>query len=207
MPYRVYVIQLRDSYGKRDHSHLPALYVGQSHYTPEDRLGQHARGYWTGSRYAGKHIWRLRPELYEDLPPVYERFLAEGLERDRALRLAEAGFTVRSDGVIPKVPLRDLRPFDASELVAVEDLFDRMVFSVVARRLRPQRIDDVVAILRGERGAPLNALVVTPCAELGRFAHVERPAVRDRIVTMVLSRWLFERDGGLLDLPSHRPRD
>ena len=203
MPYRVYVIQLRDSYGKRDHPHLPALYVGQSHYTPEQRISQHAGGYWTGSRYAGGHIWRLRPELYEDLPAVDDRLAAERLERNRALRLAPAGFTVRSDGVIPKVPASCLRPFGSDELAAVEDVFDRMVFAVVARRRRPQTVDDVVAILRREKDVVLQELVATPCDEIGRFAHVQQAAVRERIKTMLRSGWLIGADAGRrLELPS-----
>ena len=122
--YGVYVIQLQVSYGPRDHPHLPALYVGSSHYTPEKRFGQHRDGYATASRQAGPHVWRLRPELYEDVPLVDARYEAERLERERALRLAEAGFTVRSDGEVPKVPPDLLRPFNAVDLARVEDHFD-----------------------------------------------------------------------------------
>ena len=43
--YGVYVIQLRASYGPRDHPLLPALYVGSSHYTPAERFRQHRDGY------------------------------------------------------------------------------------------------------------------------------------------------------------------
>jgi hypothetical protein len=200
--YGVYVIQLRASYGPRDHLHLPALYVGSSHYTPEERFRQHWHGYATASRQAGPHAWRLRPELYEDVPLVYDRYEAERLERERALRLAEAGFTVRSDGEVPKVPHDRLRPFDAADLARVEDHLDRAAFAVVARGVRPLKIEEVAAILLDESTVGVASMIHTPCEEIGRFAHVESAAVVARLHEIVQRGWLTMCADGTLGLPA-----
>lgn len=131
-----------------------------------------------------------------------DRYEAERLERSRALRLAEAGFTVRSDGVIPKVPLNRLRLFDALELAAVEDHFDRAVFAVVARRLRALRAKDVAAVLVREPGVDVGSLIQTPSEDVGRFAHVEPEAVAARVDEIVKRGWLQAASDGTLSLPA-----
>ena len=201
MVYGVYVIQLRDAYGPRDHPQLPSLYVGSSHYTPEERFRQHRDDYWTKSRLAGPHVWRLRPELYDDLPLVYDRYEAERLERERALRLAEAGFTVRSDGVVPKVPAARLRLFDTSELHGVEDHLDRAAFAVVARGLRPLRVEDVTAVLLRTQGVEIGSLIQTPCEDVGRFAHADPGVVAARVAEVVERGWLKAGSDGTVSLP------
>jgi hypothetical protein len=200
--YGVYAIQLRASYGPRDHPHLPALYVGSSHYTPEERFRQHRDGYAAASRQAGPDVWRLRPELYEDVPLVYDRYEAERLERERALRLAEAEFTVRSDGEVPRVPPDRLRPFDAVELARVEDLFDRAAFAVVARGVRPLRFEEVAAILLDAPTVNAASIIHTPCDEVRRFTHVGSAAVVARLREIVERGWLTMSADGTLGVPT-----
>jgi hypothetical protein len=89
--YRVYVIELDESL--RRGTEKPAVYVGQSARTPEERFEQHLRGE-RASRYVRDHGVRLRPRLYNSYPSVTSRADAETLERHVADRLRRRGFTV-----------------------------------------------------------------------------------------------------------------
>ena len=62
--YRVYVIELDESL--RQGTGKPAVYVGQSAKTPEERFEQHLRGE-RASRYVRDHGVRLRPRLYNPI--------------------------------------------------------------------------------------------------------------------------------------------
>src|SRR5690348_2791275 len=87
--FGVYVIQLKSC---EERSALGGLYVGSSWYRPSERLRQHNEGYETGSEAIRGQCRRLRPELYLDLPWHWDRRKIVALERNRAQRLAEAGF-------------------------------------------------------------------------------------------------------------------
>lgn len=89
--YRVYVIELDESL--RQGTGKPAVYVGQSAKTPEERFEQHLRGE-RASRYVRDHGVRLRPRLYNSYPSVTTRADAEALEKHVADRLRRRGFTV-----------------------------------------------------------------------------------------------------------------
>ncbi len=89
--YRVYVIELDDSL--RNGTDKPAVYVGYSAKTPEERFAQHLRGE-RASRHVRDHGVRLRPRLYRSYPAATSRPEAEALERHLADRLRRRGFTV-----------------------------------------------------------------------------------------------------------------
>jgi hypothetical protein len=89
--YRVYVIELDDSLRKG--TDKPAVYVGHSAKTPEERFAQHLRGE-RASRHVRDHGVRLRPRLYQAYPVATSRPEAEALERHVADRLRARGFTV-----------------------------------------------------------------------------------------------------------------
>ncbi len=89
--YRVYVIELDDSLRKG--TDKPAVYVGYSAKTPEERFAQHLRGE-RASRHVRGHGVRLRPRLYQAYPAAANRPEAEALERHVADRLRRRGFTV-----------------------------------------------------------------------------------------------------------------
>jgi hypothetical protein len=87
--YGVYVVQL-------DH-HSNYVYVGQTWYTPDERLAQHNTG--LAVFHAAKPFKRgmrgtLRPDLYEHLPRVKSQAQSEALEAATALALRKAGFRV-----------------------------------------------------------------------------------------------------------------
>jgi len=91
--YSVYVIELDDAVGPRVCPDKPAVYVGQTVVTPEERFEQHRRGY-RSSRIVRKHGVRLRPRLYRNFGPYETRAEAEAAELQLARRLRNRGFTV-----------------------------------------------------------------------------------------------------------------
>lgn len=94
--HRVYVVELapevldvaRMRAENPDHRpDRPPLYVGQTGHTPEERFAKHKAGV-KANGFVRDHGLRLRPDLYEHLPPMEweqslraERRLAEGLRR------------------------------------------------------------------------------------------------------------------------------
>ena len=92
--HRVYVIELapqalasrRMQVANPDHRpDRPALYVGQTGHTPEERFQKHRSGV-KANAFVRDHGVRLRPDLYEHLPAfpwlrslVEEKRLAEAL--------------------------------------------------------------------------------------------------------------------------------
>ncbi len=89
--YRVYLIELDESLRKG--TEKPAVYVGYSAKTPQERFAQHLRGE-RASRHVRDHGVRLRPRLYQAYPVATSRPEAEALERHVADRLRRRGFTV-----------------------------------------------------------------------------------------------------------------
>jgi hypothetical protein len=75
--YSVYVVELDDS--KRRGTPNPAVYVGQTAHTPEQRLAKHLSGE-RSSRHVRGHAVRLRPDLYERYNPLATRLKAEAKE-------------------------------------------------------------------------------------------------------------------------------
>jgi hypothetical protein len=146
---QVYVVQVWLPYRSRTHLPLPWLYVGSSAHPPEHRLQQHRDGGRTATKMLrDAYFWRLRPELYDDLPFAWDRTDVVELEHDRAARLGLAGFTAWSDGVRHAVPANCVRPYDEGELVAVQEHVNHHVDSVVASARRPLSVDEIVTILR-----------------------------------------------------------
>ncbi len=84
--YQAYAIELDDEVGSRG-SDLPWIYVGQSHYSPEERFAQHKSGI-RPSRVVRKYGVHLRLDLTADQPflrtaeeaHAYERWLFEWLK-------------------------------------------------------------------------------------------------------------------------------
>ncbi len=90
----MYVIELDES--KRRGTPKPALYVGQTMHTPEERLKQHER-HEKSSRHVRGHVVRLRPDLYEEYNPMPTRTEAEAKEKWLADQLRSQGYDVYSN--------------------------------------------------------------------------------------------------------------
>jgi hypothetical protein len=89
--YSVYVIELDES--KRRGTLNPAVYVGQTVHSPEERLAKHLGGE-RSSRHVRGHAVQLRPDLYEELNPLPSRAEAEAKEAWLADLLRSEGYDV-----------------------------------------------------------------------------------------------------------------
>ena len=98
--YNVYVILLNKE-AKKKYSrkyggwkNKPAVYVGETSYTPEERIAQHKEGGFVSSRYVYNHGIELMPELYEEYNPLSSREQSELVETVLAEKLRRLGYTV-----------------------------------------------------------------------------------------------------------------
>jgi hypothetical protein len=89
--YSVYVIELDES--KRRGTPKPAVYVGQTVYSPEHRLAKHLSGE-RSSRHVRGHAVKLLPDLYEEHNPMATRGEAEAKEAWLADLLRSEGYDV-----------------------------------------------------------------------------------------------------------------
>ena len=92
--YSVYVIELDES--KRRGTPKPALYVGQTAHTPEERLAKHGN-HERSSRHVRGHVVGLRPDLYQEYNPLRTRAEAEAKEKWLADQLRSQGYDVYSN--------------------------------------------------------------------------------------------------------------
>jgi predicted GIY-YIG superfamily endonuclease len=92
--YSVYVVELDES--KRRGTPNPAVYVGQTVHSPEQRLAQHLSGEHS-SRHVRGHAVQLRPDLYEEHNPLPTRAEAEAKEAWLADQLRSEGYDVYSN--------------------------------------------------------------------------------------------------------------
>jgi hypothetical protein len=98
--WRLYVIELDDGVGPREHPTFPWVYVGESTLSPEQRFEQHRKRARNNkgplfSRVVADHGRRLRPDLYEHEPPLYTREEAKIAEAVLGDRLARAGYSIK----------------------------------------------------------------------------------------------------------------
>jgi predicted GIY-YIG superfamily endonuclease len=95
--YSVYVIELapevRERRGCPPANGKPAVYVGQTADTPEERFAEHLAGH-RAARIVRDHGVRLRPRLYLNYGPYATREEAETAEAHLAERLRRRGFCV-----------------------------------------------------------------------------------------------------------------
>lgn len=97
--WRVYVIELTDAVGPRDPG-FEWLYVGETSKDPQVRFAQHRAGPVNGQRrlhstVVFKHWVRLRPDLYEQEPPLYSAAAAKRAEKALANRLHREGYSIK----------------------------------------------------------------------------------------------------------------
>ena len=88
--YNVYVIELDPSLRAGE---KPAVYVGETTRTPEERFEQHKAGY-RSSKWVRKFGVRLRPRLYRSYNPIATREEAKAIEKRLGEKLAARGYTV-----------------------------------------------------------------------------------------------------------------
>ena len=95
--YSVYVIELRPEArikrGCPPPNGRPAVYVGQTADTPEERFAEHLAGY-RAARIVRNYGVRLRPRLYRNYGPYPTREEAVAAEARLAEKLRRRGFCV-----------------------------------------------------------------------------------------------------------------
>lgn len=200
MARRVYVIELGPGAGHRRDPRLPWLYVGSSARDPKLRFAQHCRGY----RSAGivkRHALRLRPELYEDLPAHRSSKAALAAEKERARELAACGFVAHCDGVSHGQTGRGRRrggrgggdvpgewtEWNRERLEPVISHLDHAIRELVESSFEPLDPGRCAALLWGERSFWVRDHIdqEDPPPAYGRFAHVRRDVLAERIDELV----------------------
>lgn len=183
---RVYVIELASAVGKRRDPRIPWVYVGCSARSPEVRFDQHKRGY-KSARFVRRFGERLRPDLYEDLPPVVGSNEAVTAERTRATQLARAGFIAHCDGVSYGKRAGDWTGWSYRRLLRVSEHVDAAIMDLVECTFRPPTVKMCAHLLWGTRGFWVDELIDQddPAPPFGLFAHVRREALERRIDVLV----------------------
>jgi hypothetical protein len=89
--YHVYVMELEPEAPSESR---PAVYVGETGQTPEQRFAKHKAGGLTASPVVYRRGLRLRPDLWAGVGPFAKREEAEAAELTVARRLRSAGYDV-----------------------------------------------------------------------------------------------------------------
>ena len=89
-----YAIELSDDAGDREGSDKPWVYVGETSLTPEERFAKHRAGH-KSSRWVKKYGVRLRPDLYEDQPPLRTKAESVAYEAWMYAYLKATGYPVK----------------------------------------------------------------------------------------------------------------
>jgi hypothetical protein len=84
----VYVIELAGDDGRR--MNPPAVYVGQTSLSPQERFANHKRGHRASRHVRQRGLW-LRWRLFDALNPLPDREAAEAAEVELAERLRASG--------------------------------------------------------------------------------------------------------------------
>jgi hypothetical protein len=178
---RVYVIELAHAAGRRRDPRIPWVYVGSSARDPEIRFAQHARGY-RSSGIVKRHALRLRPDLYEDLPPFRGSRPAQAAEVERARELAGAGFVAHCDGVSYGREGGVWEEWGRERLDAVGERADAAARELFEAAFAPLDLEDCARLLHGERGFWVDEYLdrSDPPPAYGLFSHVRLDALAAR---------------------------
>ena len=92
----VYVVELSDDAGERQHPDLPNVYIGSTAKTPQERFDQAKQGVFSGDGWVEQYGVGLMPNLYERFNPIPGwRLVAECVEHCLAEDLQLRGYSVR----------------------------------------------------------------------------------------------------------------
>jgi hypothetical protein len=180
------VIELDRSAGRRRDPRIPWVYVGSSARSPEERFGQHLRGY-KSARLVKRHALRLRPDLYEDLGSFRGSKTACRAESKRARELADCGFVAHSDGTSYGLREGDWSEWDAKRLEPVLSHVDAAIAELYESSFKP--LDPLLCarLLHGEMGFWVADYIdqLDPPPAYGLFPHVELDVLGDRVESTI----------------------
>lgn len=176
------MIELERAAGRRRDPRIPWVYVGSSARDPEIRFDQHQRGY-KSSGLVRRHALRLRPDLYEDLPPIRGSRAAVAAETARARELARAGFVAHSDGVSHGKDDPRWEEWGAERLGPVAGLVDAAAAELRDSTFEPLEPGRCAELLHGERGFWVAELIdpADPPPSYGLFSHVRLDVLEERV--------------------------
>jgi hypothetical protein len=182
MTRRVYVIELGPQAGRRRDPRIPWVYVGSSSRDPELRFAQHRRGY-RSARLVKRFALRLRPDLYEDLPPVSDYKAALAAEKARAQELAACGFVAHSDGTSYGEGSGEWREWDARRLAPVAGFVRAASAELAAAAFEPLDAETCARLLHGDRGFWVQDYLdpADPPPPYGLFPHVRVNALEAEV--------------------------
>lgn len=178
----VYVIELTAAAGRRRDPRIPWVYVGSSAREAEIRFAQHRRGY-KSARLVKRFALRLRPDLYEDLPPYRGTRAAQAAEVDRARELAAAGFVAHCDGTSYGRAGGCWDEWDDERLARVGARVDAAAVALLESSFAPLDGRDCARLLHGERGFWTDAYIdrADPPPAYGLLSHVRLDAIERRV--------------------------
>ena len=181
MASRVYVIELAPEAGRRRDPRIPWVYVGSSARGPEVRFEQHRRGY-KSSGLVKRFARRLRPDLYDDLPPFRGSTAAVEAELARAEELAACGFVAHSDGTSHGQRGGAWAEWDTARIEPIAAHVDTAAAALLASAFEPLTPELCARLLHGERGFWVRDYLDQddPPPSYGLFAHVELGALERR---------------------------
>jgi len=182
---RVYVIELDRGAGRRRDPRLPWVYVGSSARDAAIRFEQHRRGY-RSSGLVKRFALRLRPDLYEDLPPCRNAAAGRDAELERARELAACGFVAHSDGVSHGAGRPSWEEWEAERLERVGAHVDRAATSLLDSSFEPLDAERCARLLHGERGFWVADFIdaADPPPAYGQFAHASVAALGLRVAAL-----------------------
>lgn len=178
----VYVIELTAAAGRRRDPRIPWVYVGSSAREAEIRFAQHRRGY-KSARLVKRFALRLRPDLYEDLPPYRGSRAAQAAEVGRARELAAAGFVAHCDGTSYGRAGGCWDEWDDERLARVGARADAAAVALLESSFAPLDGRDCARLLHGERGFWTDAYIdrADPPPAYGLLSHVRLDAIERRV--------------------------
>lgn len=181
MPSRVYVIELTRAAGRRRDPRIPWVYVGSSARSAGERHAQHLRGY-KSSGIVKRHALRLRPDLYEDLPPFKGSRKAQEAEIARAEELARAGFVAHCDGTSYGKGTAVWSEWGEGRLGPVVSHLDEAIRVLAESSFTRLGADACARLLHGEQGFWVADFLdqEDPPPAYGMFAHVELAVLKAR---------------------------
>lgn len=182
VPARVYVVELSRQVGRRRDPRIPWVYVGSSARDAEIRFAQHRRGY-KSSGLVKRFALRLRPDLYDDLPPYKSSSRAREAELARARELAGCGFVAHSDGTSYGRGRGSWTEWDERRVMPIAAHVDCAAGELYEAAFEPLDACRCAALLHGERGFWITKHIDAddPPPAYGRFAHVALAVLERRL--------------------------